>query len=134
MTSIEIIVSDIRDSILEISKNYREKKEMAIADFNTTDISISNFENDCYIIMNNLMFSFRAAPEVISFEDSYCIFEYEELFFWIGFTVEDEDVTNINIFFETDVSDFKFSRPYAKISDRCDGWAEDGLFSWLNDI
>ncbi len=134
MTSIEITVSDIRDSILELAKNYREKKEMAIADFNTTNITISNFENVCYDIMNNLMFSFRVAPEAISFEDGYCIFEYEKLFFWIGFTVEDENVTNINIFFETDLSDFKTSRPYAKISDRCDGWAEDGLFSWLNDI
>jgi len=124
-------VSDIRDSILELAC---KSKEMKTIDFKTTDISLDNFETDCYEVMNEVMFSFRVAPESISFEDSYCIFEYEGLFFWIGFNVNFDDKTTITISYQADFNDFKFYRPHLKISDRCDGWAEDGLFSWMNDI
>lgn len=134
MPSQEVIVSDIRNSIQVLVKNYCESKEMDAIEFETAKISLDNFESDCYDIMNEVMFSFRVAPESISFENSYCIFEYEGLFFWIGFNVDFDDKVNVTVFFETDVNDFKFSRPNMNISDRCDGWAEDGLFSWLSDI
>jgi hypothetical protein len=78
------IVEDIRDSIQAIDKLYRETEEMATVDLNTTLISTDNYENDCYEIMNKVMFSFRVAPEAISYNDGYCVFEYEGLFFWIG--------------------------------------------------
>lgn len=128
------IIGDIRDSIQALDKLYRETEEMATVDLYTAMISTDNFENDCYEIMNEVMFSFRVAPEAISYNDGYCVFEYKGLFFWIGFIMEDNCKTHITIFFETDISDFKNSLPYANISDRCDGWAEDGLFSWMNSI
>lgn len=134
MPSNEIIVSDIRNSIQVLAKNYRESKEMDAIEFETTKISMLNFECDCYDIMNDVMFSFRVPPESISFENSYCIFEHEGLFFWIGFNIDYNDKINITVFFETDFNDFKFSRPHMNISDRCDGWAEDGMFLWMNDI
>jgi len=130
----EVIISDIRNSIQVLAKNYHESKEMDAIEFETAKISLDNFEGDCYDIMNDVMFSFRVAPESISFENSYCIFEYEGLFFWIGFNVDFDDKANVTVFFETDMNYFKFSRPNLNINNRCDGWAEDGLFSWLSDI
>lgn len=134
MASNQIIISDIRDSIEELVNNYREKEEMAIINWKNNLISIGNFERNCYDIMIDVMFYFRVAPEYISFENNYCIFEYEGLFFWIGFNVDDNCETKITIFFEININDFKFSRPHMNISDRCDGWADDGLFSWMGDI
>lgn len=130
----EFIISDIHDSIEVLIDNYRDTGELCCIDWITAYISITNQMKDCYKIMNDVMFHYRVAPEFINYNESYCVFEYKGLFFWIGFTVVNDYETKIDIYFEVDICDFEISRPYIIFDDRCDGWAEDGLFSWMNDI